>query len=129
MLEARRLIRYADIPKNKTGFIIGIDEHGNEIRRHPNELEGAMYQGPGWSPNPIFVRFDKVVLDKYYQRDSKYVVGNLSLIWHDDGNVENFLPVDDDHDDEVWVLFNRLALLPDEELPHWEMHNIRPEGN
>ena len=63
-LEARRLIGYAEIPKNKSGFIIGIDKYGNEIRRHPNELKGAMYQGPGWSPNPIFVRFNKVVLDK-----------------------------------------------------------------
>ena len=26
------------------------------------------------------------------------------------------------------MLFSRLALLPDEELLHWEMHNIRPEG-
>ena len=128
LLEARRLIGYAEIPKNKSGFIIGVDEYGNEIRRHPRELRGAMYHNPGWSTNPRFVRFKKEVLDKYYQRDSKYVVGDLSLIWHDAGNVKRFLPIDDDHDNEVWVLFNRLALLLDEELPHWETHNIRPEG-
>ncbi len=127
-LEARRLIGYAKIPKNKYGFIIGIDEYGNEIRRHPNEIKSAMYQGPGWSPKPVFVRFDKEVLDRYYTRDSKYVVGDLELMWHDGGKVKNFLPVDDDHDDEVWVLFSRLHLLPDEEIAHWQIHNIRPEG-
>ena len=47
LLEARRLIGYAEIPKNKSGFIIDIDEYGNEIRRHPDQLSGAMYQGPG----------------------------------------------------------------------------------
>lgn len=127
-LEARRLIGYAEIPKNKNGFIIRIDEYGNEIRHHPDEIRSAMYQGPGWSSNPIFVRFNKEVLDRYYMRDSKYVVGDLELIWHDDGKVKNFLPVDDDHDDEVWVLFSRLPLLPDEEITHWQTHNIRPEG-
>ena len=127
-LEARWLIGYAEIPKNKSGFIVGIDKYGNEIRRHPHELESAIYQGPGWSPNPIFVRFKRGVLDKYYERDSRYIVGDLSLIWHDEGDVKHFLPIDDDHDDEVWVLFNSLALLSDEELPHWEMHNICPEG-
>ena len=127
-LEARRLIGYAEIPKNKSGFIIGVDEYGNEIRRDPRDLKGAMYQGPGWSHNLIFVRFNKDVLDKYYERDSKYVVGDLSLTWHDRGNAERVLPIDDDHDDEVWVLFSRFALLPDEELAHWQIHNIRPEG-
>ncbi len=128
LLEARRLIGYAEIPKNKSGFIIGIDEYGNEIRHHPDEIKSAMYQGPGWFSNPIFVRFNKEVLDRYYTRDSKYVVRDLELIWHDDGKVKNFLPVDDDHDDEVWVLFRRLPLLPDEEIAHWQIHNIRPEG-
>lgn len=129
LLEARRLIGYAEIPKNKSGFIIGIDEHGNEVRRHPDEMGGVMYQGlPGWAPNPIFVRFNKEVLDRYYTRDSKYVVGDLRLIWHNAGNVERFLPLDDDHDDKVWVLFSCLDLLSDEELPHWQIHNIRPEG-
>ena len=127
-LEARRLIGYAEIPKNTYGFIIGVDKYGNEIRHHPNDLEGAVYEGPGWSPNPIFVRFNKEVLDRYYTRDSKYIVRDLELIWHDDGKVKNFLPVDDDHDDEVWVLFSRLPLLPDEEIAHWQIHNIRPEG-
>ena len=128
LLEARRLIGYAEIPKNNSGFIICVDEHGNEDRRHPNEIKSAMYQGPGWSSNPVFVRFNKEVLDRYYTRDSKYVVGDLSLIWHDAGDVKHVLPIDDDHDNEVWVLFSRLALLPDEELPHWQIHNVRPEG-
>lgn len=129
-LEARRLIGYAEIPKNKAGFIIRIDEHGNEIRHHPDEIKSVMYQGEGagWSSKPVFVRFNKEVLDRYYMRDSKYVVGDLALIWHDDGKVKNLLPVDDDHDDEVWVLFTRLPLLPDEEIAHWQIHNIRPEG-
>ena len=129
-LEARRLIGYAKIPKNKYGFIISIDEYGNEIRHHPDEIKSAMYQGEGagWSSKPVFVRFNKEVLDRYYMRDSKYVVGDLALIWHDDGKVKNLLPVDDDHDDEVWVLFTRLPLLPDEEIAHWQIHNIRPEG-
>lgn len=129
-LTARRLIGYAKIPKNKYGFIISIDEYGNEIRRHPDEIKSAMYQGEGagWSSKPVFVRFDKEVLDRYYTRDGKYVVGDLALIWHDDGKVKNFLPIDDDHDNEVWVLFTRLPLLPDEEIAHWQIHNIRPEG-
>ena len=127
-LEARRLIGYAKIPKNKYGFITRIDKYGNEIRRYPDEIKIAMYHGPGWSANPIFVRFNKEVLDRYYMRDSKYVVGDLKLIWHDDGKAKNFLPIDDDHDDEVWVLFSRFPLLPDEEIAHWQIHNIRPEG-
>ena len=113
---------------NIDGFIICVDEQGNEIRRDPCELRGAMYHNPGWSPNPVFVRFNKEVLDRYYTRDSRYVVGDLSLVWHDEGNIKRLLPIDDDHDNEVWVLFSRFALLPDEELPHWQIHNVPPEG-
>ena len=127
-LEARRLIGYAEIPKNKSGFIIGIDEYGNEIRCHRNQLGGAVYQGFGWSPNPIFVDFKKTVLDKYYHNPNKYTVGNCLLTWHNKEANQHRLPIDDDHDDRVCVLFSCLVFLPDEELPHWEMYNIRPKG-
>ena len=113
---------------NIDGFIIRVDERGNEIRRDPRELRGAMYHSSGWSHNPIFVHFKKDVLDRYYERPSKYIVGDLSLIWHDTGTVEHFLPIDDDHDDKVCVLFDRLALLSDEELLHWRIYNIHPQG-
>lgn len=113
---------------NIDGFITRVDERGNEIRRDPRELRGAMYYSPGWSHNPIFVHFKKDVLDRYYERPSKYIVGDLSLIWHDTGTVEPFLPIDDDHDDKVCVLFDCLALLSDEELLHWRIYNIRPQG-
>ena len=124
LLEARRLIGYAEIPKNKSGFIVGIDEYGNEIRRHPNQLGVTVHQGFGWSPNPIFVDFKRTVLDKYYHNPNKYTVGNCLLTWHNKEVNQHRLPIDDDHDDRVCVLFSCLAFLPDEELPHWEMHNI-----
>lgn len=127
-LEARRLIGYAEIPKNTYGFIIGVDNYGNEIRRHPNDLGGAVYEGPGWSPNPVFVDFKKTVLDKYYHNPNKYTVRDCLLTGHDGEGNTPFLPLDDDHEHKVCVLFNCLAFLPDEELPHWQMHNIRPAG-
>lgn len=129
LLEAIRLIGYAEIPENKTGFITGYDNYGFEIRHELRQIAGAIYQNIGWSPNPIFVCFKKEVLDKYYVKDSKYSVGDLSLVWKDEGTVQHLLPIDDDHDSVVWVMFSRLALLPYEEQIHWQMHNIGPNGN
>ena len=129
LLEAIRLIGYTEIPKNKTGFITGYDKYGFEIRHELNEIKGAIYQNMGWSPNPTFVCFKKEVLDRYYVKDSKYLVGDLLLTWHDEATVQRFLPIDDDHDTVVWVMFSRLALLPHEEQIHWQVHNIGPKGN
>ncbi len=128
LLEAIRLIGYAEIRENKIGFITGYDKYGFEIRHELHEIEGAIFQNVGWSPNPTFVCFKKEVLDKYYVKDSKYSVGDLLLTWHDAATVQRFLPIDDDHDTVVWVMFSRLALLPHEEQIHWQMHNIGPTG-
>ena len=129
ILDVIRLIGYAEIPKNRTGFIVGYDEYGSEIRYELHDIRGAIYQNIGWSSNPTFVCFKKEVLDKYYIQDSKYSVGDLLLTWQDEGTVQHLLPIDDDHDTVVWVMFSRLALLPHEEQIHWQVHNIGPKGN
>lgn len=129
ILDVIRLIGYAKIPKNRTGFIVGYDEYGSEIRYELHDIRGAIYQNIGWSSNPIFVCFKKEVLDKYYIQDSKYSVGDLLLTWQDEGTVQHLLPIDDDHDTVVQVILSHLALLPYEEQVHWQMHNIGPNGN
>ncbi|MDE0316674.1 MAG: hypothetical protein OXM61_17445 [Candidatus Poribacteria bacterium] len=128
ILDVIRLIGYAKIPKNRTGFIVGYDEYGSEIRYELYDIRGAIYQNIGWSSNPTFVCFKKEVLDKYYIQDSKYSVGDLLLTWQDEGTVQHLLPIDDDHDTVVWVMFSRLSLLPYEEQVHWQAHNIAPKG-
>ena len=127
-LEARRLIGYAEIPKDTYGFIVGVDKYGNEIRRHPNDLRVRIYEGLGWSPNPIFVDFKKTVLDKYYHNPNKYTVGDCLLTLHNGEVNTPRLPFDDDHEHKVRVLFYYLVFLPDEDMAHWQMHSIRPEG-
>ena len=130
LLEARRLIGYAEIPKNKYGFIIGVDEYGNEIRRHPRELRGAMYHNPGWSTNPRYVHFNKKVLDKYHNDHHRYTVEDTFLICHNrEGKVEWILLIDDDHDDKVCVELSRFRLIPDEETDYWHIYNIPPESS
>ena len=128
-LEARRLIGYAEIRKNKNGFIIGIDKHGNEIRLDPRELNRVMYQNPSWSADPMFVHFNKKVLDKYYSDHHTYTVEDTFLICHDsEGKAKWILLIDDDHEDKVCVNLSRFLLIPDDETHYWQVYNIPPDG-
>ena len=130
LLEARRLIGYAEIPRNKVGFIIGFDEYGNEIRCDPREPKGAMYQNPGWSSDPMFVHFDKKVLDKYYSDHHTYTVEDTFLICHDnEGKAKWILLIDDDHEDKVCVELSRFRLILDDETDYWYVYNIPPDGS
>lgn len=104
-------------------FIIGVDENGNE-RMHSPKIEGVFFPTLGISNHPIFVDFDKRVLDKYYHDTEAYTVWPMSLVCNNTWT----LPMDSYHADKVTVLLPYLDDLPYEEQLHWRAHNIPPNG-
>ena len=119
-------IRFTDTlapPDRYIDFIIGVDENGNEIT-HTCALKDAFYPTIGISNNPIFVDFDKRVLDKYLQDTEKYTFYPMSLVC----DYQWSIPIDNCHEDKVTVLLGYLADLPYEEQLHWRAHNIPPNG-
>ena len=110
-------------PERYVDFIIGIDQNGNEIT-HTCELKDAFYPTIGISNNPIFVDFDKRVLDKYRQNTETYTLWPMSLVC----DYQWSMPIDSYHEDKVTVLLGYLADLPYEEQLHWRAHNIPPNG-
>lgn len=110
-------------PERYVDFIIGVDEEGNEIT-HTCELKDAFYPTIGISNNPIFVDFDKRVLDKYRQDTETYTLYPMSLVC----DYQWSMPIDSYHEDKVTVLLGYLADMPYEEQLHWRAHNIPPNG-
>ncbi len=119
-------IRFTDTPAppdRYVDFIIGVDENGNEIT-HTCELKEVFYPTIGISNNPIFVDFDKRVLDKYRQDTETYTLWPMSLVCDYQWN----MPIDSYHEDKVTVLLGYLSRVPYEEQLHWRAHNIPPNG-
>jgi hypothetical protein len=114
-------------PKQCVGFIIGIDDDGNEIMHtsDPDQLANYFGANPD-SPHYLTpVHFRKEVLDKYYQQPSKYKIDDAILwcggLW--------CLQFDNHHDDKVCAWLGDLGRdLPYEEQLHWRSYNIAPAG-
>lgn len=109
------------------GFIIGIDDKGDEIVHscNPDSLANFFGANPE-APNYLTpVHFRKQVLDKYYQKPSKYIVGDSLLccgdLWA--------LDIDNHHGDRVCVWLGRIGdNLPYKEQLHWRTYNVVPAG-
>lgn len=108
-------------------FVIGIDERGDEITNscNPDSLANFFGANPE-APNYLTpVHFRKQVLDKYYQKPSKYTVGDSLLccgdLW--------VLDIDNHHGDRVCVWLGRIGdNLPYKEQLHWRTYNVVPAG-
>ncbi len=126
-LYGKRLIE--PLPKSKSGFsgfaekqkkeyvdfITGVDDDGDEIK-HSCAAPGDLYLTP--------VSFRKQVLDKYYQRPSKYKVSDSALwcgaLW--------MIQIDNHHDDKVCAWLGDLGRdLPYKEQQHWREYNFASE--
>lgn len=138
-LIGKRLI--APISKSKSGlwgfaeetkkkyvdFIIGMDKNGDEVTFTSNPNALTNYFGCNRSaPHYLTaVHFKKEVLDKYYQKPSKYSVENSVLycgrLWS--------LTIDNHHEDKVCANLGDLGRdLSYEEQSHWRSYNVPPQG-
>ena len=124
-LVGKRLIK--PLPKSKSGlwgfaeepkkryveFIIDVDEDGDEINYTCDPVELNRYGRDSETPSNITpVYFRKQVLDKYYQKPSKYSVEDSVLscgyLWR--------LTIDNHHDDKVCAWLGDLG----QDLPYTE---------
>ncbi len=103
-------------------FIIKVDTSGKKIEYTCNESKlanrfGAKPKAPCFL-TPVF--FKKEVLDKYYNKPSKYSVsdGYLSsgTLWG--------INIDNNADGCIMVYLGDLGRLPYDEQQHWKLHNI-----
>ncbi len=138
-LLGKRLFR--PFPKEKSGFwgfapneskklvdfIIGVDEHGDEITNSSNPDRLSDYFGANaGEPNYLTpVHFRKEVLNKYYQQPNKYSVEDGYLrcgsLWG--------MTMDNHHADRVVAWLGDLGRdLPYEEQLHWRSFNTPPSG-
>jgi len=115
-------------PKKHEDFIIGIDEHGDEITHTSDPLHLADHFGgnPGAPHYLTPVHFRKQVLDKYYQEPMKYSVEDNILrcasLW--------LMAIDNHHEDQVCAWLGDLGRdLPYQEQLHWRSYNIPPTGS
>lgn len=136
ILHGKKLIE--PMPKEPTGifpyekerqyetFVIGTDEHGEEITFscNPENLANFFGKNPN---NPFYltpVFFRKAVLNRYYSNPDKYEVrdGYITLqgYWG--------LRADTNHQDYVIVYLGDLASLPYTEQQYWKGQNIVPDG-
>jgi len=107
-------------------FIIKIDNSGKEIEHICDESElgnnfGANPKAPHFL-TPIF--FKKEVLDKYYNKPSKYSISDGYLSF---GSVWG-INIDNNAIGGIMVYLGDLGRLPYEEQKHWRLHNIS-KGN
>lgn len=137
LLAGKRLIE--PLPKSESGFgrfakeqeteyvdfIIGVDDNGDEIRVscNPAKTKNCTYNLVPTN-GLIPVHFSKQVLDRYYNKPSKYSVGDsvLHCPWW-------FMHIDNHHDDIVVVWLCDLCALPYKEQKYWQSHNIPPKGD
>lgn len=138
VLVGKRL--FSPLPKSKSGFfgfdeiekkyakfIIGLDKVGDQIEFEANPDALANYFGA--NPNaphyltPVCFRRD--VLDRYYQKPSRYSVENSYLrcggLWG--------MQIDNHHEDKIYVWLGDLGRIPYDDQLHWRVHNIPPVGN
>lgn len=103
-------------PKGDSEFIIGVDEHGENVMATHNEGDG-----PSVFLTPVY--FKREVLKKYYD-STKYKVEPTHLscgaLWG--------IPIDTNKTDLVQVYLGDLARLPANEQLYWQSHNVSPEG-
>ena len=113
-------------PREYVEFIIGVNDSGEATTYTSNP--GALANFFGANPNaPNFltqVHFQKDVLDKYYQKPTKYSV--KSGVLH--CGHQWALPMDNYHDDKVCAWLGDLGRIPYREQLHWRAHNILPSG-
>jgi len=120
---------FAEEPEKKyIGFIIGVDEYGDEIvyTSDPSCLAGNFGSNPDAPHYLTAVHFSKHVLDRYYQQPSKYSVEVSILrcgsLWT--------MYLDNHHEDKVCAWLGDLGeMLSYKEQQHWRTHNILPEGD
>ncbi|MBP2132160.1 hypothetical protein J2128_000081 [Methanomicrobium sp. W14] len=115
-------------PKEYSDFIIGVSEDGDSIlqKADPKKLAYFPDKEDIKCPNyitPVFFRLE--VLDKYYDKSSKYKIGDGYLccgyLWS--------LRIDNHHDNCVVAFLGDLGRdLPSEEQIHWKSYNIQPCG-
>ncbi|MCC7390515.1 MAG: hypothetical protein IT431_17315 [Phycisphaerales bacterium] len=113
--------------KQYADFIIGVDEHGEEVLHTSNpDVLADYFGGNRGAPHYLTpVHFRKEVLDRYYQQPGKYSVGDAILrcgsLWS--------MYLDNHHDDKVCAWLGDLGRdLPYEHQLHWRAHNIPPHG-
>ena len=107
-------------------FIIDANDSG-EVTTYtsdPDALANFFGANPD-APNFLTqVHFKKDVLDKYFQKPSKYSVeSGIVRCGYEWG-----LPVDNDHDDKVCAWLGDLGGVPYDEQLHWRAYNIPPSG-
>lgn len=114
-------------PKKFVDFIIDTDEFGDDIfySSNPDLLSGCSDINQKALSYFTPIHFKKEVLDKYYEKSSKYSVSDSYLsylsLWG--------LQIDDNHDSKVCVWLGDLGKdLPYEEQLHWRSYNIAPSG-
>jgi hypothetical protein len=91
-------------------FIIGYDEHGNEI------LESCGHES---NNRMLITYFKKEVLDKYYNDPGKYEVDGFHV-----KSRFFILKIDNNIHEYVAVFLKDLASLPHKEQLHWKQYNI-----
>ena len=113
--------------KKSVDFIIGVDEHGDDITNSSNPDRLSDYFGANaGEPNYLTpVHFRKEVLNKYYQQPNKYSVEDGYLrcgsLWG--------MTMDNHHADRVVAWLGDLGRdLPYEEQLHWRSFNTPPSG-
>lgn len=118
--------RFGRNARNYVEFIIGVDNSGENVIYTSNPDALANYFGANPSaPNYLTqVHFQKDVLDKYYQKPSKYTVKSGILHCGDEWG----LPMDNHHDDRVCAWLGDLGRIPYDEQFHWRANNIPPNG-
>lgn len=111
-------------PKSPVEFIIGVDDNGHEITQ-TCALADVFFPTLGMSNHPLFIDFNKKVLDKYRQAAERYLLWEMCVA----SPIHNWsIPIDSYHDDKVTVLLGYLSELPYAEQLHWRAHNIPPNG-
>lgn len=105
-------------------FIVGQDNHGNEITVTCDESQlPNLFTRKGdeyWTLTPVCFR--REVLDKYLNNADRYFVGDAYLSAPSWG-----LKMDNDRTDGMVVVFLKdLGDMPFEEQQHWKKYNIAP---
>jgi hypothetical protein len=116
-------------PEEYPEFIIGVDQDGDPISYSCEP--GALGTYFDRDPDPAIphylrpVHFRREVLERYYARPDRYEVRD-GMLWC--GGLWS-LHIDNDHPDHIVVYLGDLGRdLPNNERPHWRLHNVPPNG-
>ena len=106
--------------------MIDDDEFGETktYTSNPDALADFFGANPS-APNYLTpVHFRKDVLDKYFQKPSKYTVeSGIIRCGYQWG-----LPIDNDHDNRVCAWLGDIGRIPYDEQLHWRAYNVQPSG-